>query len=394
VQLKRDAVECDERRKAPASVGRHWAVLTVTCLAAATPARADSDLHARYHSFSDSQGNHIDSYILEGLQGMSEAWAFSVRGLLDRVHLSPLPGLPGSPENIDAITAASRPVRSTADSKSQYTKQRQEITGALAWRPRGSALRGSASYYVSRESDFLGQQVGAEVARDWFGGSTMLALRTSYGFDALHPDEHTGGDPTARQRQNVDVTTVWTQSLDPKTQTQLGLEVNTVHGFQANPYRHVYSGGQILPETHPEERLRHAVFGQIDRYLGTRSSLTLGGRYYGDDWGIRAGTFDASFNQYIGDRLIVRYRYRYHTQTAATFYRDLYESVDGVDGYRTADYKLQDMNSNLFGIKASVPFEGTTRWLDGLVLDLKYERYFDSHSFAANVLEAGFGWPF
>jgi hypothetical protein len=140
--------------------------------------------------------------------------------------------------------------------------------------------------------------------------------------------------------------------------------------------------------------LRRAVFGQVDRYLTTRASASLGARWYSDDWGVQAGTFDVRFNQYIGERLIVRYRYRYHTQTAATFYRDLYEDTNGVDGYRTADYKLQDFDSNLFGIKVSVPFEGTAAWVAGLVLDVKYERYFDSHSFAANVLEAGFSWPF
>jgi hypothetical protein len=393
VQLRSDSANA-RRRSSAASRQRHIVVWAAACWAAAIPAHAESDVHGRYHNFSDSQGNSINSFILEGMRSVSDAWSMSVRGLLDQVHLAPLPGLPGSPENIDAITAASRPVRSAADSKTQYTKQRREVTGSVAWHPRGSLLRGSGAYYVSHESDFLGQQVSAEVARDWFGGSSMLALRTAYGFDYLHPDPHTGGDPTARHRQNIDMTAVWTQSLDPKTQTQLGVEVNTVRGFQANPYRHVYSGGQILPETHPEARLRQAAFAQVDRYLGTRSSLSLGGRYYGDDWGVHAGSFDVLFNQYIGDRFIVRYRYRYHTQTAASFYRDLYESVDGVDGYRTADYKLQQMSSNLFGIKVSVPFEGTTRWLDGVVLDLKYERYFDSHSFAANVLEAGFGWPF
>ena len=47
-------------------------------------------------------------------------------------------------------------------------------------------------------------------------------------------------------------------------------------------------------------------------------------------------------------------------------------------------------------MKFSVPFEGlsVSPWARGLVVDLKYERYFDSQSFAANVLEAGFTWPF
>lgn len=351
-------------------------------------------VNANVHSFSDSRKNRVDSYLLEYQQPASRAWTLQLRGILDRVHLPPLPGLPGSAENIDAITAASRPVQSAAASKDSYLKQRKEVTGSVAWRPAEGALRAGGSYYVSHESDFLGQQASVDFARDWNEGSTSLALRTAYGYDRITPDEHTGGDPTPRSRNTADVTLTCTQSLTPRLQAQLGAEVTSIRGFQNNPYRRVFAGGDILPEHHPEDRLRRAVFAQLDRYFMTRSSVSLNARWYSDDWGIQAGSFDTRFSQYVGDRFIVRYRYRYHTQSAAWFYRDLYEVGDGVDGYRTADYKLRRLDSNLFGIKVSVPFEGTYPWLDGMVLDVKYERYFDSRNFAANVLEAGCSWPF
>jgi hypothetical protein len=366
-----------------------WAAAVV-----GTPAAASEQLQASYHSFSDSEKNHIDSYVLEYLQGLGSTWALNVRGALDRVQLPPLPGLPGSQENLDAITAASRPVRSQSQSKSDYVKDRQEVTTTLSWMPPNAGLSAAGSYYVSLESDYLGQQVGGELTRSWNAGSTVVGVRSTYGFDRITPDVHLDGDPTARTRTSFDVTATCTQSLSPQMQAQLGAEVTTVNGFQNNPYRQVYAGGQKLPEAHPDSRLRRSVFAQFDRYITTRASASLGARWYSDDWGVNAGTFDVRFNQYIGERLILRYRYRYHTQTAATFYRDLYSDANGIDGYRTADYKLQDFDSNLFGIKVSVPFEGAAPWIAGLVLDMKYERYFDSNSFAANVLEAGFSWPF
>jgi hypothetical protein len=328
------------------------------------------------------------------MQGLASDWSMGVRGVLDRVHLPPLPGLPGSRENVDAITAASRPVRSAAQSKQDYTKERFEATGDLRWTPHGGTTRGGGSYYVSRESDYLGQQVSVDMARDFDQANTNLAMRAAFGFDRITPDEHTGGDPAARTRHSIDLVGVCTQTLSPQTLGSLGVELTVLDGFQSNPYRSVYDGGLRQPERHPEERRRGAVFAQVDRYLMTRSSVSLAGRWYRDDWDVQAVSLDARFNQYVGERLIVRYRYRWYTQTAAYFWRELYEGGDGVDGYRTADYKLQEFSSNLFGIKVSVPFEGTTPWLDGLVLDCKYERYFDSKSFAANVLEAGFSWPF
>lgn len=367
-------------------------VVAAAILAAAFPATGEELVNATMHTFADSRDNRVDSYVVELQHGLRRDWTLGLRGVLDRVQLPPLPGLPGSRENVDAITAASRPVRSAASSKDAYLKQRQELTSSVGWRNRN--LRGGGSYYVSSESDYLGQQVALDLGRDWAQGSTNLALRVAYGFDRISPDQHTGGDPMQRSRTSADVTVVCTQSVTPTLQAQLGVEVTSVNGFQSNPYRRVYAGGQILPEMHPEERRRHAVFAQVDRYFHTRASVTFAARWYGDDWGVQAGTFDTRLAQYIGDHLIVRYRYRFHTQTAADFFRDLYADTNGVGGYRSADYKLQDFDSNLFGLKVSVPFEGAYPWLDALVLDLKYERYFDSKSFAANVLEAGFSWPF
>lgn len=360
----------------------------------AVPARAGDDVHATYHSFSDSEENHIDSWVMEYGTHWADAWSAGLRGALDRVHLPPLPGLPGSRENVDAITAASRPVRSAADSKQSFLKERQELTGSIAWAPRGRSVRGAGSYYVSRESDYLAQQVSGEVSRAWNAGMTGLGLRTSYGYDRIHPDTHLDGDPALHTRTSLDVTATCTQTFSPTLQGEVGVELTAVSGFQSNPYRQVYVAGTKLPERHPDARLRRAVFGQVDRWFSTRASGSIGVRYYNDDWGVNAGTFDARFNQYVGDHFVVRYRYRYHTQTAAEFYRDLYSDPAAAQGFRTGDYKLQDFDSNLFGIKVSVPFEGWVSWTDGLVLDLKYERYFDSNSFAAHVLEAGFSWPF
>jgi len=372
------------------------AALLAAALGALPPAaaRGAEEVHATYHSFSDSEQNHIDTWVMEYGKGWADAWRANVRGALDRVYLPPLPGLPGSRENVDAITAASRPVRSAADSKLNYLKERQEITGSVAWAPRGRAVQGSGSYYVSRESDYLAQQAGGEVSRNWNGGMTGLALHTSYGYDRIHPDTHLDGDPALHTRTSLDVTATCTQTFSPTLQGQAGVELTAVRGFQSNPYRQVYVGGAKMPERHPDERLRRAAFAQVDHWFSTRASGSLGVRYYSDDWGVDAGTFDVRFNQYVGDHFVARYRYRYHTQTAADFFRDVYNDANGAGGYQSGDYKLQNFDSNLFGVKVSVPFEGWVSWMDGLVLDLKYERYFDSNSFAAHVLEAGFSWPF
>jgi hypothetical protein len=174
--------------------------------------RGEPIVNANCTRLSDSRKNRVDSYLLEYQQPASRSWTLQLRGILDRVHLPPLPGFPGSPENVDAITAASRPVQSAAASKDSYLKQRKEVTGSVAWHPAEGALRGAGSYYVSHESDFLGQQASFDLAREWNQGSTSLAARVAYGYDRITPDEHTGGDPTPQSRNTADLTLTCTQS--------------------------------------------------------------------------------------------------------------------------------------------------------------------------------------
>lgn len=365
-------------------------------LGMALPAAAEQRVSSSMSTFSDTADNRVETWITEVFSTLPHGWQVNLRAVFDRVQLPPLPGLPGSPENIDAITTASRPVASTSSSKSSYEKNRQALSGSLRWEPRRSDWGVGVSYYHSVESDWLGQQVGLQLNRDLAKGNTNLSLALSHGFDTIKPSLDAGGSTETLHRDTNDVTFVVTQTLTQRMQVALGVETTWMNGFLANPYRQVYAGGTQQPEAHPESRSRRAVFGRIDRWLMTRASISLAARWYSDDWGVQAGTVDARLHQYVGDHLIVRYRYRYHSQGAALFYRDLYADVNGIDGSVTADYKLNDFDSNLFGIKMSVPFEGlgVHALLAGVVLDAKYERYFDSQSFGADVFETGFTWPF
>jgi len=377
-------------------VKRILVLCTLVLLCGAGNASAEQRVSVSRGSFSDTGENRIETWMGEWMSSLPNGWQMTLRGLLDHVQLPPLPGLPGSPENLDAITTASRPIANTNVSKLDFEKRRREVSGGVSWQPAHGAWAVGSNYYHSMESDWLGQQLGVHVQRNLAQGSTNLAFGVAHGWDTITPDLDADGVRDTRRRHTNDLTFVWTQSLTQRTQVALGAETTWVHGFLANPYRQVYAGGAQHPETHPESRFRRALFGRVDRWLMTRASVSLAARWYGDDWGVQSGTMDLRLNQYVGDHLIVRYRYRYYNQTAASFYRDLYESATGIDGWMTADYKLNNFDSSLFGVKMTVPFEGlgVHALLAGVVLDAKYERYFDSQSFGADVFESGLTWSF
>jgi len=185
---------------------------------------------------------------------------------------------------------------------------------------------------------------------------------------------------------------VITQVLTRTSLIRVGGEYTLVEGLQHNPYRNVYAGGTNVPEIHPGDRTRQALFVKVNQYFGNRSSVRVNYRYYEDDWGVVSHTYGVKLNQMIKDGVIVRYRYRYYDQSAATFHRDEYETVDGIGGFLSADYRMGRTEAHLFGGRLDFNLgnlPGHSRFLSYLDLSVKYERYFNSSNFSANVFEAG-----
>jgi hypothetical protein len=298
-----------------------------------------------------------------------------------------VPGItaaPGSQEAVDAISGASRPIATASDPYTDWSKTRTQLDSSA--RCHGV----SAGYYASKEDDYFAQQVSGGVERSLLDENLVLAAGGSWGWDRIDPlaDEDTASPSDRKTTAHGDFVATWTAT--PLTVLQGGAEISQVEGLQHNPYRNVYVAGAYVPEVHPDSRSRRDVFFKVNRYLSNRSSLKLDYKLYSDDWGVVSHTVGAKLLQYVGQSVVVRYRYRYYTQGAADFYRTEYLAPGGVDGYRTADYRLGDFDAHLFGSKATWSFgRAPWRWLGNVGLDVEYERYFNSNNFSANLFQTG-----
>jgi hypothetical protein len=373
-------------------IGIAFAIVGCAGLAPAVRADASDDDDnggALLRYFNDS--NHI---LVRSMMGdytftLPKSAALAVHWNNERVTIPAVSAPPGSPEAVDAITTASRPISGNA--YQDFIKVRNEVTGEMT---KGN---GAFNYYVSMESDYLAQQVGAHYAKDLNDAKLNLSMGTSYGWDRIDPlpDDDTRTSPASKTTLHWNAEA--TQVLSPVTMLRVGVEYNLVEGLQHNPYRNVYAGGTIVPENQPDERQRRDVFVRVNQYLQNRSSLKFSYRLYNDDWGITSHELGARLSQYITPGTYVRYQYRYYTQTAADFYRAEYLTTNGIDGYLTGDYRMAALSSHLFGV--AVHFDlGTlaadTRWLRPLGLWANYERYFNSNNYSADILETGVGLHF
>ena len=248
----------------------------------------------------------------------------------------------------------------------------------------------TSAIYVSTESDYFAQMVSIGYARDFLGDNLNLTVASSYGWDDITPLADDDGDGSNAYQNTRNLSLVATQIVTPTTVVRIGAEGNRVSGLQHDLYRSVYVAGGYLPERHPSARERGAVFVGLSQYLPNRSSVKLDYRIYGDDWGITSHMVGGKVTQRVTEALTVRYRYRYYTQGASRFFRNEYAQPDGVDGYRTGDYRMGGFGSHLFGGHVYWDPEGLFgRWavLRRSHVAIGVERYYNSNNFTANIFE-------
>lgn len=363
-----------------------------------TEARADllglegEEQNAQYlfRYFADADRVHVVSHYAFYDAQLENDVDLSVHVNHERVTIPAVEAPPGSDEAVDAVTTASRPITG-ADAFEDFTKIRNEV--------QASALYGGfdLGYYVSDESDYFAQQVAAEYSRAFDADNLTLSGGLSYGWDRIEPAEDADTSTPDDHRNTLHGHVVVTRVLTRTTLIRVGVEANQVEGLQHNPYRNVYAGGGPVAEVHPDERLRRDVFVRLNQFLPNQSSVKLAYRFYTDDWGMRSQEVGAKLHQHVGNWVDVRYRYRHYRQTSADFYLPEYASAEGVDGFRTGDYRLRDVRSHLFGTRLDLDlgvFSPRTDWLSRMGIGFGYERYFNDANFSANVFESGFHFEF
>lgn len=342
---------------------------------------AEDKISFRTNLFSDNTGTAVQSPAVELIQGLIGDLQFMLRYSLDRVIIPPIRGLSATPSPTDAVTGASRPVDDENAANESFTKDRNEIIAGF------SLPRVSGSFYYSNESDYLGKMATIAANTDLNQRNTNVAVNYSYGWDKIKPL----GTDTLHTKEVHNVNATVTQVLSPNMIARIGADFSYVRGFQSNPYRTVNAGGQIFLERHPQERKRGAVFFKVNRYFKTQTTVNMEYRYYRDNWDVHSHTLSFFYHQYFSDKVLFRYRYRYYLQTAANFHQTSYPMVRP---FMTSDYKLQAFNAHLFGLKIEYKLEdlvkdGFLGFLASSTFEAKYERYFSSNDFAADIFQFG-----
>jgi len=254
---------------------------------------------------------------------------------------------------VDMISSASIDVITTA---SPYKEERTQWSLGMDYLRGNTTI--SIGYTTSEESDFDANTYSISVSQDMFGDLTTLTLTYALGDDVVgRSDDPTFERDVDRQLYGVGVTQILTRNLI----STLNFEVITDEGFLNNPYRsvryadpNVPRGFSFEPELYPNTRTTTAIGLRMKYFLPWRAALEGEYRYFEDTWDIKSHTAKLGYTHPIGP-FVLHAKYRYHDQTGAHFYSDLFPRSQATN-FRGRDKELSEMTSQTVGFSASYEF--------------------------------------
>lgn len=261
-------------------------------------------------------------------------------------------------------------------------------------------------YNHSVESDYISHAFSLNNYHELNKRNTTVRYGAAYADDTIDPSfwRDSNGDFVKREKTVWDLFAGVSQIIDPNTMVSFNITYHKADGYLSDPYKIsqlvedlVIPGFDPIPIYHtfsdnrPEELESFIFYAEILRHLPqTNGTIEASYRFYTDDWGLDAHTFDVKYLQRLWDeKLALIPSIRYYQQSAADFYHyDLttsglnlpkdefgdYVTIDAWEEnrpgpYYTSDYRLSKLRTWNLGLKlAFFPKENVT-------LDAAVERY-------------------
>jgi hypothetical protein len=191
-----------------------------------------------------------------------------------------------------------------------------------------------------------------------FGDLTTLTLSYALGDDLVRrSDDPTFESPLDRQIYGIGVTQILTRNLI----SSLNFETITEEGYLNNPYRSVryFDSGSALgysfePELYPNTRTSNALGIRARYFLPYRAAVEGEYRFFTDTWEIEGHTVSLSYIHPWREWTFTG-KFRYHDQTGAHFYRDLFPRSEATN-FRGRDKELSPLTSYTLKMQAAYEF--------------------------------------
>jgi len=252
---------------------------------------------------------------------------------------------------LDMVSSASIDVVTTA---SPYSEERKQWSLGMDYLRGNTTVR--VGYTSSVESDYDASTYHVSISQDMFGGLTTLTMSYGLGDDEVgksnDPDFERFLD---KQNYGLGLTQILTKNLI----ATLNFETGTDEGYLNNPYRTVRyfnasdlegRGYSYEEELYPNTRTSNAVGIRARYFLPYRAAIEGEYRFFTDTWDIESHTASLTYVHPWRDFTFTG-KFRYHDQTAAHFYSDLFPRKEATN-FRGRDKELSPLTSYFSDLRA------------------------------------------
>ena len=220
----------------------------------------------------------------------------------------------------------------------------------------------------STESDFYSAEASGEYLH-WLGESKnqSISFGASYQSNEIL-DKCAGGniacDGTSGASQKETATAINAQlsyftNIDSTSYAKATLFYSNDDGYLTNPYQNVVRNNNginadVVTESRPDTRSAYGLGLKYTNALTDSTSLHLGYRYYGDDWGISSHTLDSDIYFEVANKWTFKLGLRYYMQSEADFYSQRNDFFTN-EVYASSDQRLSDFDAITY--KASFDYK-------------------------------------
>lgn len=276
----------------------------------------------------------------------------------------------------------------------------RKAMNGLTW---GFKLGGSGEY------DYTSLQFSGYVSKTSKDGNRTFGLSGQAFIDRwslIYPAELRGQNwVTTDQRRSYSVSGSFSQVINKRMQMSITADLVTQSGLLGTPFHRVFfrDQGTARVEQLPFNRLKIPVGIRFNYYVNELVLLRSYYRYYWDDWGIQGHTASLEVPLKLNRFFSIYPYYRFHTQSASTFFKPFGEHTTDVR-YYTSDYDLSDLTSHDIGggVRYS-PAQGIgglklpgkrNRLLMLKEINFRYGHYTRTPSLKANIFSFGMNFSF
>ena len=173
------------------------------------------------------------------------------------------------------------------------------------------------------------------------------------------------------------------------TRLQLAFLVDLIYqqGYLGLPFHRVYfTDNSEKVENLPGKRFKLPVGFRANYFLGDNIILRGYYRYYQDDWGLKAHTFNLETSIKFTPFVSLTPFYRFYTQTAVDYFA-AYQAHKTTDTYFTSNYDLSGFTSHFYGTGIRLtPPKGVFGIEHLNMLELRYGHYEKNNGMNSNII--------